>query len=142
VQIEAFGSTPFVWHGNKAITGNPFGKDAERLPNKPHGLNTFANIDNAVFLSSLNPPTKALEERTAISIFNDYAGAEESNRRVLARTKRSLGPLLAGLATAMAGPVIAHTFAQRTQKHVRVELVHALRRWAITAHSNRVRCRK
>jgi hypothetical protein len=58
VQIEAFGSTPFVWHGNKAITGNPFGKDAERLPNKPHGLNTFANIDNAVFLSSLNPPTK------------------------------------------------------------------------------------
>lgn len=54
---DRFGSNPFVWHGNTSITGNPFGRDAERLPNKPHGLNTFAGIDNAVFLSSLNPPT-------------------------------------------------------------------------------------
>ena len=48
---------------------------------------------------------------TAISIFNDYAGAEESNRRVLACIEQSLTPLLAGPATAMAGPVIVHTFA-------------------------------
>jgi hypothetical protein len=54
---DMFGSDSFVWHGNKSITGNPFGKHADRLPNKPHGLNTFANVDNAVFLSSLNPPT-------------------------------------------------------------------------------------
>jgi hypothetical protein len=33
---------------------------------------------------------------TAISIFNDYAGAEESNRRVLAWIEQSLTPLLAG----------------------------------------------
>jgi hypothetical protein len=52
-----------------------------------------------------------LEEGTTISIFNDYAGAEESNRRVLAWIKQSLGPLPAGPATAMAGPVIVHTFA-------------------------------
>jgi hypothetical protein len=39
---------------------------------------------------------------TAISIFNDYAGAEESNRRVLAWIEQSLTPLLAGPATAMA----------------------------------------
>src|SRR5215471_10490231 len=48
---------------------------------------------------------------TAISIFNDYAGAAESNRRVLAWIEQSLTPLLAGPATAMAGPVIVHTLA-------------------------------
>ena len=48
---------------------------------------------------------------TAISIFNGYAGAEESNRRVLAWIEQSLTPLLAGPATAMAGPVIVHTLA-------------------------------
>src|SRR5260370_40450558 len=45
---------------------------------------------------------------TAISIFNNYAGAEESNRRVLAWTEQNLAPLLAGPATAMAVPVIVH----------------------------------
>ena len=48
---------------------------------------------------------------TAISIFPGYAGAEESNRRVLAWIEHSLTPLLAGPATAMAGPVIVHTLA-------------------------------
>ncbi len=48
---------------------------------------------------------------TAISIFNDYAGAEESNKRVVAWIEQSLAPLLVGPATAMAGPVIVHTLA-------------------------------
>jgi hypothetical protein len=48
---------------------------------------------------------------TAISIFNNFAGAEESNKRVLAWIEQSLTPLLAGPATAMAGPVIVHTLA-------------------------------
>jgi len=48
---------------------------------------------------------------TAISIFNDYAGAEESNRRAMAWIEQNLGPLLAGPATAIAGPVIVHTLA-------------------------------
>jgi hypothetical protein len=48
---------------------------------------------------------------TAISIFNDFAGAEESNKRVLTWIEQSLTPLLAGPATAMAGPVIVHTLA-------------------------------
>jgi hypothetical protein len=48
---------------------------------------------------------------TAISIFKDYEGAEESNRRVLAWIERSLTPLLAEPATAVAGPVIVHTLA-------------------------------
>ena len=48
---------------------------------------------------------------TAISIFNNYAGAEESNRRVLAWVQENLAPLLVGPATATAGPVIVHTLA-------------------------------
>jgi hypothetical protein len=48
---------------------------------------------------------------TAISIFDDYTGAEESNKRVLAWINQSLAPLLTGPATAVAGPVIVHTLA-------------------------------
>lgn len=48
---------------------------------------------------------------TAISIFNDYAGAEESNRRALKWIEQNLAPLLAGPAAASAGPVIVHTLA-------------------------------
>jgi len=48
---------------------------------------------------------------TAISIFNNHAGAEESNRRAVAWIEESLAPLLAGPATAVAGPVIVHTLA-------------------------------
>ena len=49
---------------------------------------------------------------TAISIFNNHAGAEESkNRRGLAWIEQNLTPLLIGPATAVAGPVIVHTLA-------------------------------
>jgi hypothetical protein len=48
---------------------------------------------------------------TAISVFNNYAGAEEANRRALAWIDDNLGPLLIGPATAVAGPVIVHTKA-------------------------------
>jgi hypothetical protein len=48
---------------------------------------------------------------TAISIFDDYAGATESNRRGLAWVEQNLAPLMTGTATAFAGPVIVHTLA-------------------------------
>jgi hypothetical protein len=48
---------------------------------------------------------------TAISIFDDYAGAQESNKRGLAWIEQNLAPLLTGPATAVAGPVIVHTLA-------------------------------
>ncbi len=51
---------------------------------------------------------------TAISIFDDYVGAEESNQRVLAWIEQSLAPLLTGPASAVAGPVIVHTLALHT----------------------------
>ena len=47
----------------------------------------------------------------AISFFNNYAAAEESNKRALAWIEQDLAPLLTGPATAMAGPVIVHTLA-------------------------------
>jgi hypothetical protein len=48
---------------------------------------------------------------TAISLFNKYEQAEEANKRALAWIDENLGPLLAGPATAIAGPVIVHTLA-------------------------------
>jgi hypothetical protein len=48
---------------------------------------------------------------TAISLFNNFAGAEEANRRAIAWIEKDLAPLLTGPATAMAGPVIVHTMA-------------------------------
>jgi antibiotic biosynthesis monooxygenase len=47
----------------------------------------------------------------AISLFNNYDGAAESNKRALAWIEQELAPLLTGPATAMAGPVIVHTLA-------------------------------
>ena len=41
---------------------------------------------------------------TAISVFNNYAGAEEANRRAVAWIEQNLAPLLIGPATAVAGP--------------------------------------
>jgi hypothetical protein len=46
---------------------------------------------------------------TAISVFNNVAGAEESNRRALAWIKKNLEPLLVGPTSATAGPVIVHS---------------------------------
>lgn len=46
---------------------------------------------------------------TAISLFNNFAGAEESNRRALAWIEENLAPLLTGPTAVMAGPVIVHT---------------------------------
>ena len=48
---------------------------------------------------------------TAISIFDNYEAAEESNKRGLAWIEQNLGPLLVGSVSAVAGPVIVHTLA-------------------------------
>ena len=48
---------------------------------------------------------------TAISIFNNFASAEEANLRAIAWAEQSLAPLLVGQASAVAGPVIVHTLA-------------------------------
>ena len=53
---KLFPTGRFLWHANKSIEEDPFASPAQRLPNKPHGLNSFMDFDDIVFLSSLNPP--------------------------------------------------------------------------------------
>ena len=52
-----------------------------------------------------------VNKRMKDNYLQGFAGAEESNRRALAWIEQSLAPLLAGPATAIAGPVIVHTLA-------------------------------
>lgn len=46
---------------------------------------------------------------TAISVFDNYDGAAESNRLGLAWIENNLTPLMAGPVSAVAGPVIVYT---------------------------------
>ena len=68
---------------------------------------------------------------TAISIFDDHAGAEESNRRALAWIEQSLAPLLTGPATAVAGPVIVHTLVWHTAREQLT--AHGVKGWPLKA---------
>jgi hypothetical protein len=103
---KLFPSGGFLWHANKSIDEDPFGLPAQRLPNKPHGLNTFMNFDDVVFLSSLNPPPdhfRFLKEQYGISGdevrgFTYLASAYQAIMRTSIRDpesrtpKRILGP--------------------------------------------------
>jgi len=50
-----FGTERVVWQANKAVPETLFGPNSVRLPNKPHGLNSYADIHNIAFVSALNP---------------------------------------------------------------------------------------
>jgi len=50
-----FQEHPFLWQGNKWISNEGFGENAQRLPNVPHGLNDYSNFDRIAFFSALNP---------------------------------------------------------------------------------------
>jgi hypothetical protein len=54
---KVLGDEPFVWQANKGVSDDILGENARssRLPHRPHGLNTYAGINNILFLSSLNP---------------------------------------------------------------------------------------
>lgn len=53
----ALGENAFAWLGNKDIDDDYFGPcKAVRLPNSPHGLNSFQNLHHVVAISALNPP--------------------------------------------------------------------------------------
>jgi hypothetical protein len=54
---QLFDNKKFLWQANKSMQDNPFGSNAQRLPNKPHGLNAYSEIHNIAFLSALNPPS-------------------------------------------------------------------------------------
>lgn len=55
--LPAIRDQAFAWMGNKDIPDDYFQYDnAVRLPNSPHGLNSFQHLHNVVILSALNPP--------------------------------------------------------------------------------------
>lgn len=55
--VSAMNEKAFAWMGNKDIPDDYFrSTNAIRLPNSPHGLNSFQHLHNVVVLSALNPP--------------------------------------------------------------------------------------
>ena len=51
------GTEPFIWMGNTDLANDFFAQPgADRLPNTPHGLNSYQGIHNVVVVSALNPP--------------------------------------------------------------------------------------
>ena len=97
---ELFTSGRFLWHANKAVIESPFEYPAQRLPNKPHGLNVFADFDDIVFLSSLNPTTdhfRFLNEQYEIGgdevrCFTYLSAAYQAIMRMSARDPESRTP--------------------------------------------------
>jgi hypothetical protein len=75
----------------------------------------------------------------AVSIFDSYAAAQESNKRALAWIETELAPLLAGPATAVAGPVIVHTLAWVSTTETAVELLGEIEH-RNSPYSRSVRC--
>ena len=54
---DLVGDEPFCWMGNTDLSDSFFAQPgAARLPNTPHGLNSFQSYHNVVVLSALNPP--------------------------------------------------------------------------------------
>ena len=82
------------------MTESPFDPPAQRLPNKPHGLNVFADYDDIVFLSSLNPTTdhfRFLKEQYGIEGdevrgFTYLSAAYQAIMRTSIRDTESLSP--------------------------------------------------
>lgn len=75
---------------------------------KEGGIPIISDVDGFMAYYVVYAPDDTV---TAISIFNNHASAEESNRRALTWIEQDLAPLLIGPATAVAGPVIVHTLA-------------------------------
>lgn len=54
--LSELGTEPFLWMGNKDVPDDYFGVDnATRLPNSPHGLNSYQGYHHTVVYSALNP---------------------------------------------------------------------------------------
>jgi len=89
----------------KAKTGT-----AEELARriKEGAIPIISDVEGFMAYYVVNAPDDTV---TAISIFNNFQGAEEANKRAIAWIEQNLGPLLVGQASAVAGPVIVHTRA-------------------------------
>lgn len=92
--LNLFGNDPFLWMANNDVSDDFFAvrPHAQRLPNSPHGLNSFQGFHKVVVLSALNPTPaqfKFLDEkgvngdevRTAISRYAVYQAVIRSSAR-------------------------------------------------------------
>jgi hypothetical protein len=93
---ELFSSGRFLWHANKSVIESPFNPPAQRLPNKPHGLNMFTEYDDTVFLSSLNPTTDHFRflrsqgiEGDEVHAFTYFSAAYQAIMRISIRDPKS-----------------------------------------------------
>ena len=77
---------------------------------------------------------------TAISIFNNFAGAEESNRRGIAWIEQNLTPLLTGPATAPPASVTSHSPTQKSNWR-NAGAVHGARSGGVWARTSVARAR-
>lgn len=55
---DVTGGEPFAWMGNNDLPDDLFAHlhEAARLPNSPHGINSFQHLHQVVIVSALNPP--------------------------------------------------------------------------------------
>lgn len=53
--LAEVGAAPFLWMGNTDVPDDFFGSTATRLPNSPHGLNSYQDYHTTVVYSALNP---------------------------------------------------------------------------------------
>jgi hypothetical protein len=96
---ELFTSGHFLWHANKTLIESPFKPPAQRLSNRPHGLNVFVDYNDIVFLSSLNPTTDHFRflkswgiEGDEVRAFTYFAAAYQAIMRTSIRNTESLSP--------------------------------------------------
>lgn len=70
--VGLLGTERFIWMGNKDLDDGFFGTGtAQRLPNTPHGLNTYQGFHNVVVVSALNPPPQHFHFMEGYSIDGD-----------------------------------------------------------------------
>jgi hypothetical protein len=130
-----FGERPFLWQANKSFKEEPFGTNAHRLPNKPHGLNSYSHISNILFASALNPPPdhcRFLEShglsRSDVRRMIYFSAAYQAVMRTSARSLGSTEPITVivpdlGLAEYLAdlfpGATVSWLDAGLPKEHVR-----------------------
>ena len=97
-------------HVRRHSSGQGKGRQAEELARriKEGAIPIISDVEGFMGYYVVYAPDDTV---VAISLFNNFAAAEESNKRALAWIEKDLAPLLTGPATATAGPVIVHTLA-------------------------------
>ena len=119
-----FQDHPFLWQANKSLAASPFGSNAQRLPNVPHGLNDYSNIDRICFLSALNPRNDHFRFLTSRGLSNEevtkaiYCSAVyQSVMRTSIRDPKNSNPKTIIVPDRTAAEYLAKLFPDRTLRN-------------------------